>query len=74
MNDFTKEDLKFISIALERFSVKDKELTEKIQSMIDNHCEHKKDVWPLYTMTGDLPCSGLCFCCGQCVGKEFINE
>ena len=41
MNDFTKEELKFISIALERFAVKDVELSSKIKSLIDSHCEHE---------------------------------
>ena len=42
MNEFTKEELKFIAIALERFAVKDCELDKKIQSMIESHCEHEK--------------------------------
>ena len=40
MNDFTKEELQFIAIALERFSVKEPGLEKQIQSMIDNyHCQ-----------------------------------
>jgi len=41
MNDFTKDELKFIAIALERFAVKDSELDKKIHSLIDNYCEHE---------------------------------
>ena len=41
MNEFTKDELKFIAIALERFTVKQPELEKQIQSMIDNYCEHE---------------------------------
>lgn len=40
MNDFTKEELKFILIALEQFSIKDLELNNKTQFLIDNYCDH----------------------------------
>lgn len=42
MNDFTKEELKFIAITLERFPVKQPDLEKQIQSMIDNYCDHEQ--------------------------------
>lgn len=42
MNDFTKEELKFITMALDRYAIKDCYLDKKIQSMIDNYCDHEK--------------------------------
>lgn len=46
MNDFTKEELKCIYVslslhALEGWANIPVELVEKIQSMIDNYCEHE---------------------------------
>ncbi len=46
MNDFTKEELElicqFFNIAIEDFQEPDEtyKLRDKIQSMIDNYCEH----------------------------------
>lgn len=45
MNDFTKEELKDIQCVLRLWVLKDtessiKEISNKIQSMIDNYCEH----------------------------------
>lgn len=37
MNNFTKEELQFIAIALNGFAVKDCDLNDKIKSMIDNY-------------------------------------
>lgn len=45
MNDFTKEELKCLLLTLDKVyiasrSVRQDELQEKIQSLIDNYCEH----------------------------------
>lgn len=80
MNDFTKEELEEILVALDyvRDGIDEflpaNPLMAKLQSMIDNYCEHEKNVWPLYTSKGDLPSAGLCFECNKSVNKEFINE
>ncbi len=47
MNDFTKDDLEelyfFTSIHKNKFQVKyPQELLDKLQSMIDNYCEHNE--------------------------------
>jgi hypothetical protein len=75
MNDFTKEELNIIDKTLlaeinRKFTSSLKNLRDKIQSMIDDYCEHEKDVWPLYTSTGDLPVAGFCYECNQCVGYK----
>lgn len=69
MNDFTKEELEEliydIEIALQEYGTLDKpyHLRTKIQSMIDNHCEHEN------TRNGD-PCLECCDC-----GKQgFFND
>lgn len=46
MNEFTKEELQYLlemidSIRIVNRSINDDELQEKIQSMIDNYCEHE---------------------------------
>lgn len=46
MNDFTKEELEYLlemidSIRIANRSVNDDKLQDKIQSMIDNYCEHE---------------------------------
>jgi hypothetical protein len=41
MNDFTKEELKFIYDWLNWISKEDYPVKNKIQSMIDNYCEHE---------------------------------
>lgn len=45
MNDFTKEELKYLhelisSISIAGHPIDDEALESKIQSMIDNYCEH----------------------------------
>lgn len=40
MNDFTKEELQYILYACERSPLEDGVVENKIQSMIDNYCEH----------------------------------
>ena len=45
MNDFTRDELQYLlemvdSIKIVNRSVNDDELQEKLQSMIDNYCEH----------------------------------
>ena len=51
MNDFTKEELKFISDLLTYQSSENmnEELRDKVDSMIDNYCEHE----PGYYVTPD---------------------
>ena len=46
MNDFTKNELQYMlelvdSIKIVNRTVNDDELQEKLQSMVDNYCEHK---------------------------------
>ena len=52
MNDFTKEELKIILLDMDTYvewtsslreSDSHRELRDKIQSMIDNYCEHHND-------------------------------
>ena len=84
MNDFTKEELSMLQNGVQylsdRTSLSDgylathNALETKIQSMIDNYCEHTKNVWPLYTPTGDIPVAGLCYECNQPVDREFISD
>ena len=47
MNDFTKEQLEFIQYCIRRWrgdfgAVADLDFINKIQSLIDNYCEHKE--------------------------------
>ena len=41
MNDFTKKELEFIYQLLNWITNEDYPLKNKIQSMIDNYCEHE---------------------------------
>lgn len=70
MNDFTKEELEricqFFNIAIEDFHEPDStyELRDKIQLMIDNHCDHEfqiKSLIPHFLMM-----------CDKC-GKTFVD-
>lgn len=86
MNDFTKEELIMLRRSIQETIIKNdpwenpcllsmhRTLREKLQFMIDNYCEHKKDVWPTYTCSGDLPISGFCYECGSAVDKRFIAD
>lgn len=74
MNHFTKEELQSIEYGLESIGLSQSPLRLRVLAMIDNYCEHKKDVWPIYTLRACIPCAGLCFECNQPVGKEFICE
>lgn len=81
MNDFTKEELSLCYRTIEYMVYKEiwfqpeiAKLKDKIQSMIDNYCEHDTDVSPLYTATGDIPCAGFCYKCGSCVSREHLDE
>jgi len=50
MNDFTKEELKHILNGdIELYPSTFSDLRDKIQSMIDNYCEHKKYVENIVT-------------------------
>jgi uncharacterized protein (UPF0305 family) len=63
MNDFTKEELKQILHGIYRANNEDLPVALKVQSMIDNYCEHVKGI--------EFPgmCSickkDLCFECGK---------
>jgi hypothetical protein len=81
MNDFTKYEL--LSLLWSINYVRERTtncgdamraLKTKLQTMIDKYCEHKKDVWPLYTASGDIPAAGYCYECNKPVNKEFIDE
>ena len=78
MNDLTKEELECIFEEVNHLDADRCEFTtnllNKIQFMIDNYCEHSKNVWPLYTAWGDLPAAGFCYECNQSVERKFINE
>jgi hypothetical protein len=41
MNDFTKEELEDISYAIEMASLNNFSLKDKLESMIENYCEHE---------------------------------
>lgn len=82
MNSFTKEELEeikrclkyMISGSVTPYSSLTLKLKNKINTIIDNYCLHKKDVWPLYTSTGDIPIAGFCYECGFPVDKKYVNE
>ena len=67
MNDFTKEELIEIKIALQDKEINYKyeygELINKIQSLIDNYCEHEN-----INSLGDVPG----YQCAQC--KEYLTD
>lgn len=75
MNSFTKEELEEIGYGLGWMidAIGDapltSELRDKVQAMIDNYCEHKKNVTTLYTISGDYPFGGFCRDCGS-----FVDE
>lgn len=48
MNDFTKEELQEIADSLRRDPFSAKSVMTKIQSMIDNCCEHESDGYCYY--------------------------
>lgn len=61
MNDFTKEELKYLhelisSISIAGHPIDDEALESKIQSMIDSYCEHEIEI--------DYSPYGLCKNCG----------
>jgi hypothetical protein len=74
MNDFTKEELEELRYCVTFTHGDANGLADKIQSLIDNYCEHKNNVWPLYTSTGDIPVAGMCYECNCAVDRSFINE
>lgn len=41
MNDFTKDELETLLHALKHTNIHDWEVGKKIQSMIDNYCDHE---------------------------------
>jgi hypothetical protein len=71
MNDFTKEELErtcqFFNIAIEDFQEPDStyELRDKVQSMIDNYCEHEFQVKSL--------APHFLIMCAKC-SKTFVDE
>lgn len=72
MNDFTKEELQILWLELSGNHYL--ELKNKIQSMIDKYCEHQKDILPLYTASGDLPCAALCYECDNPIDVKFLID
>jgi hypothetical protein len=81
MNDFTKEELIKIQDCVNHQcytqpfgAIELARICEKIQSMINNYCEHKHDIWPLYTNTGECPIAAFCFECNSEVSKEFLKD
>lgn len=74
MNDFTKEELQLLNLSLKVNNawcpvVVAIELNEKIQSMIDNYCEHEHKHYDI----GDSRPVIMTHECLKC-GKEYINE
>ncbi len=74
MNDFKKCELQIIHLDMTTYinrtpmlneSPCHKELKDKVQRMIENYCEHKKDNSPLFTPTDDLPCAYMCYECNK---------
>lgn len=65
MNDFSKEELQLILKGMSQYYLeKDSlELMDKIQSMIDNYCEHENKFYE----------NGLKAICFKC-NKEVIND
>lgn len=60
MNDFTKEELSLMFISVPPVEAT-KELKNKLQSMIDNYCEHK---W--VSGCGSHDCHSSCVVCDIC--------
>ena len=48
MNDFTKEELMHLSYLVSSVPMDDFLLLYKIQSLIDNYCEHESDGYAYY--------------------------
>lgn len=76
MNNFTKEELQCLLLTLDNVyiasrTVRQHELQEKIQSMIDNYCEHKPDIQEyIYEPKTCSKCSQLVFGYYQCPCEE----
>ncbi len=45
MNDFTKKELEKLRYAITNYDYSDDDLNNKIQSLIDNYCEHEFTEW-----------------------------
>lgn len=74
MNDFTKEELEIISLCVENDFYNSnyprsmyEPLYEKIQSMIDNYCDHE------YLLTITINGESCSLICSKC-NKVYINE
>ena len=77
MNDFTKEELETINGALNQlYDLCKEKLIDKIQSMIDNHCDHQSDNYTYYKSgikctdfltyaSHESPCFLKCIKCGE---------
>lgn len=84
MNDFTKDELNMMADGIvfikNKCKVTDETLQrlhkidQKLCSMINNYCEHKTNVWPLYTKDGCLPSGGVCYDCNKCIDKDLSDE
>ncbi len=80
MNGFTKYELQSLLWAIGYVRERTNNcgdtmrlLKKKLQSMIDGYCEHRRNVWPTYTKSGDLPIAGFCYECNKPVDKENIT-
>ncbi len=70
MNDFTKEELQYLlemidSIRILNRSINDDELQEKIQSMIDNYCDHADLIHSAW---------GRVVCCKKCHKELLLDD
>ncbi len=82
MNKFTKEELQELWRCVKymvkgnttTYSINTIALDKKLRQMIENYCNHKNLVGPLYTINADIPVFGLCFSCGAAVNKHFISD
>lgn len=57
MNDFTKEELKSILESMDQYYLEHfgQKLQQKIESMIDNYCEHPEARRHAYIVAGCMP-------------------
>jgi hypothetical protein len=69
MNDFTKEELEHILKIMDHCYLDGygQELGRKIQSIIDNYCEH-------VNTSCDCDCGSRCDDCGKCVAWNDKND
>ena len=73
MNEFTKEELTYIHKALLEASFWQADLIPKIELMINDYCEHKNNIMPLYSVVGYVPHTYFCPHCDKYINKEFLE-